>query len=451
MSISRTEGDINISPNRQKWQSENIDKNAKSILDEDEKYFIHQSLSTPCLDVVDEAEGIYLTTSSGKKIMDFHGNNVHQIGFRNKYVIERVKSQIDKLPFSTRRYTNKKAIELAKRLTELTPAGLDKVLFAPGGTGAVGIAIKLARYVSKKHKILVFWDSFHGASLDAISAGGESLFRADIGPLMPGVEHVPPPTSYRGILGDGADDSKYADYIEYVVEKEGDIGMMLFETIRNTDVQIPSKSFWQKVRKICDENNIILILDEIPIAFGRTGKMFAYEHFGIEPDILVLGKGLGAGIIPMASVIARNEYDIAQNISLGHYTFEKNPLGAEAGLAMLDFLKNENVLNNVNLHEKLFRDKLLELKEKYEIIGDVRGIGLLWGIELVLNRNTKEKADDLAEKLMYYCIENGLSFKVSQGNVIQLSPPLIITEEQAHQALAIFENGLKFITENYYG
>jgi 4-aminobutyrate aminotransferase len=451
MSISRTEGDINISPNRKKWHSKNINEQTRKILDDDEKYFIHQSLSTPCLDVIEEAEGICLVNSSGKKIMDFHGNNVHQIGFRNQYVIDRLKSQMDKLPFSTRRYTNEKAIELAKRITELTPVGLDKVLFAPGGTTAVGLAIKLARYVSKRHKMLVFWDSFHGASLDAISAGGESLFRADIGPLMPGVEHVPPPTSYRGILNDGTDDEKYADYIQYVVQKEGDIGMFVFETIRNTDVQIPSKSFWQKVRKICDDNNIILILDEIPIAFGRTGKMFAYEHFGIEPDILVLGKGLGAGIIPMAAIVARNEYDVAQNISLGHYTFEKNPLGAEAGLAMLDYIEKEKILAKMNGFEILFHNRLNELKNKYQIIGDVRGIGLLWGIELVLDRNTKEKATDLAEKLMYYCLENGLSFKVSQGNVIQLSPPLIITKEQANQALAIIENGLKYITENYHG
>jgi 4-aminobutyrate aminotransferase len=200
MKASKTEGDINISENRKDWQKRHISVETMDILERDAEFFLHQSLSTPCLNVLEECEGIYLIDKQGRKIMDFHGNNVHQAGFRNPYIIERVKAQMDKLPFSPRRYTNEPSIELAKKLTELLPENLNKVLFAPGGTSAVSMALKLARYATGKHKMVVFWDSFHGASIDAISAGGESLFRSTIGPLLPGVEHVPPPTSYRGIL-----------------------------------------------------------------------------------------------------------------------------------------------------------------------------------------------------------------------------------------------------------
>jgi 4-aminobutyrate aminotransferase len=193
---------------------------------------------------------------------------------------------------------------------------------------------------------------------------------------------------------------------------------------------------------------VLLILDEIPIAFGRTGKMFAFEHYGIEPDIIVLGKGLGAGIIPLAAMVARGDLDVAQNISIGHFTHEKSPLGTAAGLAMLEFFEKNNILAHVKELEEFFCGRLNEMKLNNDLIGDVRGLGLLWGVELVKDRTTKERASDEAEKVMYNCMENGLSFKVSQGNVIQLSPPLIITKEEAAKALDILENAIKSIQDN---
>jgi len=327
-SLQRGEGDLNITEARQEWRNKNIDAETAKLLEEDEKYFFHQSLSTPCLSVISECEGIYLTDLNGKKYMDFHGNNVHQVGFRNQFVVDRLKQQLDILPFTTRRYTNIPSIELAKKLTSLAPGNLNKVLFAPGGTSANGIALKMARMITGKFKVISMWDSFHGASLDAISVGGEALFRKNMGPLLTGIEHVPPPTSYRGLWNDekNNDHLKYADYIEYVVEKEGDIGAIMAETVRNTDVQIPSKAYWKRVREICDRHNILLILDEIPICLGRTGKMFAFENFDIVPDMVTMGKGLGAGIIPFAAVIGKDEFDIAPEKALGHYTFEKSPL-----------------------------------------------------------------------------------------------------------------------------
>jgi 4-aminobutyrate aminotransferase len=170
--------------------------------------------------------------------------------------------------------------------------------------------------------------------------------------------------------------------------------------------------------------------------------MFAFEHYGFEPDIICLGKGLGAGIIPIAAIVAREEYNVAADISLGHYTHEKSPLGAVAALAMLEFIETTNLLQKVREDEIFVRDQLHLLELKHKWIGDIRGIGLLWAIELVRDRNTKEKAVFEAEKVMYYCLDLGLSFKVSQGNVLQLCPPLIITRSQLMDAFKILDNAL---------
>ncbi len=441
---NRTEGDINLTSERSNWYAIIKDADTLSLLEEDAEYFLHQALSTPCLDVLASCEGIYLTDIQGKKYMDFHGNNVHQVGYRNPYILDRIKEQLDILPFSPRRYTNVPAIELAKKLSALLPGDLKRVLFAPGGTSSISMALKLARIVTGKHKIISLWDSFHGASLDAISAGGELDFRKDIGPLMPGVERIPPPMTYRGPFKSAGDsDVAYADYLEYVIEKEGDIGAFMIETIRNTDVQIPSQAYWRRVREICDKYNVLLILDEIPIAFGRTGKMFAFEHYNIEPDIICLGKGLGGAVMPMAAIVARERYNVAGSVSLGHFTHEKSPLGCVAGLAMLEFIEDHNILEKVLDDELFMKVETDRLKRKFPLIGDVRGIGLLWGIELVRDRGTKEKAVREAEIVMYECLKNGMSFKVSQGNVLQLSPPLTITREELTKALQILETALE--------
>jgi len=439
-----TEGDINFTEERRKWDQRITDPITRQILADDARYFLHQSMSTPCLDVLDSCKGSGMQTVSGKCLLDFHGNNVHQLGYGNDYIISQITEQLKSLPFSPRRYTNQPAVELARKLADLLPGNLNRSLFAPGGTSVIGIALKLARVVTGKYKVVSLWDSFHGASLDAISAGGEAIFRKQMGPMLHGVMHIPPPTTFRGIFGSTeADQLKYADYLEYVIEKDGEVGAFLAETIRNTDVQIPSKAYWKRVREICTKHGVLLILDEIPIALGRTGKMFAFEHFDIEPDIICLGKGFGGGIIPFAAMIARDSYNVAQDISLGHYTHEKSPLGSVAALATINYIENKNLLQKVADNALWFGDELLKLKELFPIIGDVRGLGLLWGIELVKDRETKEKATKEAEKIMYECMQNGLSFKVSQGNVLQLSPALTIGREDLQKAISILSQAFR--------
>ncbi|MFH1718263.1 MAG: aspartate aminotransferase family protein [Planctomycetota bacterium] len=439
----RSEGDLNISARRNAWAKEHIDAETQRWLDLDASYFLHQSLSTPCLNVLAHCRGINLEDLQGRSFMDFHGNNVHQVGFANQRVIDAVKSQMENLAFCTRRYTNIPAIRLAEKLAQLAPGDLNKVLLAPAGTAAIGMALKLARMATGRFKTISMWDSFHGASLDAISVGGEAIFRKDVGPLLPGTEHVPPPDCYRCLWGceEGNCTLKCADYIEYVLDKEGDVAAVIAETVRSTSV-IPPAGFWERIRAACDKHGTLLILDEIPHCLGRTGKMFTCQHFDVVPDILVIGKGLGGGIFPLAGLVARHDLDIAPDRALGHYTHEKNPVACAAAIATIECLEEENLLANAENVGNYAIRRMHKMMQQHKIVGAVRGLGLLMGVELVKNRQTKEPAVDEAEKVMYDALAKGLNFKVTMGNIITLTPPLTITQKEMDRALDILDECL---------
>lgn len=439
-----SEGDINLSPQRKAWAEAHINKETKNLLSEDAKYFLHQSLSSPCLNVLTNSEGIYLKDLQGRNIMDFHGNSVHQVGYGNPKVIKAIKEQLDELPFCPRRYTNKSAIDLAKRLAELAPGKLNKMLFAPGGTNAIGMALKLARYATGKYKTISMWDSFHGASLDAISIGGESLFRKDLGPLLPGNEHVPPPR--QGKCHFNCKDENHdgcIEYLKYIIETEGEIGALIAEPMRWTTVELPPRNYWQRVREICDQNDILLIFDEVPSAIGRTGKMFVCEHFNVVPDMLVIGKGLGGGVFPLAALIVNENLDIAGDRALGHYTHEKSSVGCAAALATIDCLYEDKLIENSASLGIKGLEFLEKMKSEYEIISDVRGLGLFFGIELRVDGQPALKE---AEAMMYHSLSNGLSYKIGGGCIITLCPPLNISEKELISALEIINSGLQEIS-----
>lgn len=441
---AQSEGDINLSSRRAGWQATALDAPTRALLDDDARYFLHQSLSTPCLNALRRCEGIYIEDLQGRRYMDFHGNNVHQVGYANPAVIAAIKDQLDELSFCPRRYTSRPAVDLARKLADLAPGDLRKVLFCPGGTSAVGIALKLARVVTGRHKVISMWDAFHGASLDAISVGGEELFRRGVGPLLPGVTHVPPPDEYRCLWEcghRGGCDLKCAHYIEYVLDKEGDVGAVIAETVRSTSV-IPSRDFWQTVRRACDRHGALLILDEIPTALGRTGAMFACEHYGVTPDILVLGKGLGGGILPLAAVIARERFDVAGDQALGHYTHEKSPVACAAALATIAYIEEHGLIEHARDLGRHALERLAAMKARHRLIGDVRGLGLLLGVELVTDRATRARASAEAEAVMYRALSKGLSFKLTMGNIITLTPPLVITREEMDRALGILDECL---------
>jgi 4-aminobutyrate aminotransferase len=305
------------------------------------------------------------------------------------------------------------------------------------------MAIKLARAATGRFKTISMWDSFHGASLDAISVGGEAIFRSGIGPLLPGCEHVPPPDNRHCPFKCGAAcNLSCADYIEYVLEKEGDVAAVIAETVRSTPF-IPPKDYWKKVRAACDKHGTLLILDEIPTCLGRTGRMFACEHYDVVPDMLVIGKGLGGGIFPLAALIAREDLNGAMaNKALGHYTHEKNPVACAAGLAAIEIIESEGLLEKSRAMGEYALKRLRGVKQKHSCIGDARGLGLLMGLELVKDQGTMERATDEAEQVMYRALSKGLNFKLTMGNIITLTPALTITREEMDRALAILDECL---------
>jgi 4-aminobutyrate aminotransferase len=443
--LHKSEGDINISGRRTKWQEEHLDAATRDLLQEDARFFLRQSLSTPCLNAMQRCEGIYIEDLQGRRYMDFHGNNVHQVGFANPEVVSAIKEQLDALSFCTRRYTNRVAVEFAKKLALIAPGNLNKVLLCPGGTEAIGMALKLARAATGRHKTISMWDSFHGASLDAVSIGGEALFRQNAGPLLPGTEHAPPPDEYRcvfGCHGRGGCDLTCARYVEYMLEKEGDVSAVVAEPIRSTPY-IPKPEYWKTIRKACDRHGALLIFDEIPHALGRTGKMFTCENFGVVPDILVIGKGLGGGIFPLAALIAREDLDVAADRALGHYTHEKNPVACAAGLATIAYIEKTGLVEHSAELGRKALERMKEMRDRHPLIGDVRGLGLFLGIELVKDRATRERASDEAEEVMYRALSRGLSFKLTMGNILTLTPPLTITESELNRALDIIEDCLR--------
>jgi len=379
----RGEGDSNLSPNRKLWSKANLDGEARELLEADNRFFLHQSLSTPCLAPINRVEGIWIEDTAGRRYMDFHGNNVHHIGYGHPRLVAALKEQIDELPFSPRRFTNKTAIALARKLSEITPGSLGKTLFATGGSDAIDMALKLARAATGRHKTISFWDSFHGAGFGGLSLGGEALFRHNMGPLLPGSEHVAPFACYRCPYGypeiDGKPDTDAcrlacARMIRYVLEKEEDIAAVFAEPVRAVPY-VPPPEFWQEVRAACDEYGALLVFDEIPNGLGKTGRMFTAEHFGVVPDIMVLGKALGGGMLPIAALVAKPELDVLADQALGHYTHEKNPLMARAALTTIEIIEDEGLVDNAARVGGKALERLNDLKARFALIGNVTGIG----------------------------------------------------------------------------
>jgi 4-aminobutyrate aminotransferase len=304
------------------------------------------------------------------------------------------------------------------------------------------MALKLARAVTGRFKTISLWDSFHGASLDAISVGGEATFRNSAGPLLPGTEHAPPPDPVHCPFRCGVQcNLNCADYITYMLEKEGDVAAVVAETVRSTPY-IPPVDYWKRVRAACDRHGALLILDEIPHALGRTGRMFTFEHYGIVPDMVVIGKGLGGGIFPLAALIAKAGLDIAPERALGHYTHEKNPVACAAALAAIEVLE-DGVLDRVERIGESTLRALKEIQNRHPLVRDVRGLGLLIGLELQAIPGVT--ATEAAERIMYGALRKGINFKVTMGSILTLTPALIITQQEMDLAIKILEEEISAV------
>lgn len=449
---TQAEGEANSSPRRQAWTKANISEDSQKLLQRDADAFLHQSVSTPCLSVITKAEGIFIEDADGRRYMDFHGNNVHHIGYGHPRLKQAITRQMDELSFAPRRFTCDPAIELAEKLAEISPGSLSKVLFSTGGSDAVEIALKVARAATGRFKTLSFWDAFHGAGFGAASVGGEQMFRSGlIGPLLPGAEHVAPFACYRcpyghEVLPDGTPDLDAcklacANMVRYVLEREGDVAAVIAEPTRAVPY-LPPPGFWQAVREACDDHGTLLIFDEVPTGLGKTGRMFACDHDGVDPDILVMGKALGGGILPIAATLCRPELDVAGDYAIGHYTHEKNPVTTRAALTTIQIIEDEGLVEQAARVGAHALARLNDMKQRHRVIGDVRGRGLLIGIELVEECDSKKPAADMAEAVLYSALDKGVCFKITMGNVLTLTPPLITTEAQMDTALDVIDQAL---------
>ncbi len=443
--LVHTEGESNNSAARGAWAARPDNQATKHLLERDAADFLHQSLSSPCVSAIARAEGIWIEDTAGRRYMDFHGNSVHHIGYGHPRLKAAIKAQLDDLPFAPRRFTCEPAVELAETLGRLAPGNLGKVLLTTGGSDAIGVALKLARAATGRFKTLSFWDAFHGAGFGASSVGGEATFRSGIaGPLLPGTEHVAPWASHNCPYGTSSlEDSARAcaNMISYVLGREGDFAAFVAEPMRATPL-VPAPGFWKAVREACDRHGTLLIFDEIPTGLGKTGKFFASEHDGVVPDIIVLGKSLGGGILPIASVIARRDLDVAGDYAIGHYTHEKNPVTARAALTTIAIVREEGLAERAAELGAHAMGRMRDLMARSAQVGDVRGRGLMFGVEIVRDKATLAPDHALAEKIYYRCLENGLSFKISQGNVLTLSPPLVISRADLDRALDIVEDAV---------
>ncbi len=438
--IVHTEGESNTSAARQAWLQDAIGPRSAPLLERDAKAFLHQSLSSPCVSTIARAEGIWIEDLDGRRYMDFHGNSVHHIGYGHPRLVAAIKRQLDELPFAPRRFTNEPAVALAEKLAALAPGDLGKTLFTTGGSDANEVALKIARAATGRFKTLSFWDAFHGAGFGAASVGGEATFRSHLaGPLLPGAEHVAPFACYRcpyGHSGPEVCGLACASMVDYVLGREGDVAAVIAEPMRAVPY-VPPPGFWRSVREACDRHGTLLILDEIPTGLGKTGAFFAFEHDEIVPDIVTLGKALGGGILPIAAVVARRDLDVCGDFAIGHYTHEKNPVTARAALTTLEIIEEEGLVERaaeLGIHAL---GRLNDELAAVPVVGDIRGRGLLFGVEIVTERAGKTPGNALAERIYYACLAEGLSFKISQGCVLTLSPPLTIARDDLDRALDI--------------
>ena len=444
--IIHTEGESNTSAARAEWLGKSIGPASAPLLQRDADAFLHQSLSSPCVSTIAHASGIWIEDLDGRKYMDFHGNSVHHIGYGHPRLIAAIKAQLDDLSFAPRRFTNEPAVELAEKLAAIAPGDLSKTLFTTGGSDANEVALKIARAATGRFKTLSFWDAFHGAGMGAASVGGEATFRSHIaGPLLPGTEHVAPFACYRcpyGHAGPEVCNLACANMVDYVLGREGDVAAVIAEPMRAVPY-VPPPGFWKAVRAACDRHGALLIMDEIPTGLGKTGAMFAFEHDGIVPDIVTLGKALGGGILPIAACIARKDLDVCGEFAIGHYTHEKNPVTARAALTTIEIIEDEGLVDRAAELGCVAMAYLGEKLSGVQIVGDIRGRGLMFGVEIVEDRTDKTPGNARAERIYYACLAAGLSFKISQGCVLTLSPPLTIPRDDLMRALDIVVTAIK--------
>ncbi|SFH26864.1 4-aminobutyrate aminotransferase apoenzyme [Desulfotomaculum arcticum] len=403
--------------------------------------------------IIERGEGAYLYSIDGEKYLDFvSGIAVNNLGHCHPKVVAAAKEQIDQLmhgSFSLGYYPS--ALKLAVKLAEVTPGDLDMFFFSNSGAEAVEGALKLARWKTKKPGYIAFRGGFHGRSMGALSVtSSRAGFRDRYAPFLPTIVHVPYPYCYRCPYGQKTDACSLECLAEIKrvfnsVISPSDVAAMIFEPVQGEGGYIvPPAKYVHGLRALCSDHNIYLIFDEVQTGFGRTGKMFAAEHFGVIPDIVCLGKAIASGM-PLSAVASREA--IIGDWAPGAHgsTFGANPVSCAAAVAMLEVFEEENVLQNCNTVGEYFKAQLLALQEQFPVIGDVRGLGLMLAVELVDSSGSPNPA--ATNKVTNYCLEHKLLFYNCgvYKNCIRFITPLNISKSVVDEGLAIFKAALKSV------
>ena len=402
--------------------------------------------------VVESAKGCIVRDVDGNEYIDFNaGICVMNVGHCHPKVVEAVKSQMEKLiHYSNTDFYYEESILLAERLCGITPGSFEKrVFFTNSGTEAIEAAIKLSRWHSRRPLFLAFIGAFHGRTLGSLSfTASKPVQRRYFHPLVPGVVHVPYPYCFRCPFKLEFPDCDFwcIDFIEewvlskYVPPEE--VAAFLFEPIQGEGgYVVPPDGYFQRLKRLCDEHGIIMIDDEVQAGMGRTGRWFAIEHWGVEPDVVCIAKAIASGL-PLGATVAREEL---MDWEPGSHatTFGGNPVACRAALAVLDVIENEGLLKNAEEQGAYIMKRLSELQEECEILGDVRGKGLMIGAELVRPGGRKEPGVEEAKEVMQRAWRRGVAVITAGICTIRIAPPLTITRELVEAGMDILEDCIR--------
>ncbi len=416
--------------------------NARKYVEMDSRY-ISPSYTRSYPFVMSHGKGAEVWDVDGNRFIDFNaGIAVVATGHSHPEVVKAIQEQAEKfIHMAGTDFYYPQEIELAKKLNEIRPMKEEvKVFLTNSGTESVESAIKLARYVTGRPRFIAFLGGFHGRTMGSLAfTASKAVQRARFFPMMPGVVHVPFPNPYRPLLRGEDQGEAVLDYIENVIFKTvappEEVAAFLLEPIQGEGgYVVPPESFFPGLRKLADKHGILIIVDEVQSGMGRTGKMYAIEHTGIEPDIYTMAKGIASGM-PLGAMAARKSLMTWAPGAHGN-TFGGNPISCVASLKTIELLQN-GYMENARVVGEYLMGKLKEMQQNHPSIGDVRGRGLMVGVELVLDRETKEPAHDLRDKVVDEAFKRGLLLLGCGTSTIRISPALNITREIVDEALEI--------------
>ncbi len=410
------------------------------------------------LHVVD-AEGCYFIDGSGKRYLDFSAQLMCvNLGHKNKAVIEAIEQQARTLPYIAPGYATDVRVELSKLLVEVLPHGLDKFFFTTSGTEANEAAIKIARLFTGKSKILARYRSYHGSTMASIAATGD-MRRWPVEPAAKGqgVIFGPEVNCYNCPIKHHYPecDIACADYLEHMIENESDVAAVLVEPVVGTNgVLVPPPEYFPRLRRICDRHNVLLIADEVMTGWGRTGEWFALDHWNVQPDILVTAKGITSAYVPLGLCATTQRIaDFFEDHFFAHgHTYEAHPITLAPAVATIREMRRLKLVERSHEMGLYLGQQLSALKENHPSVGDVRGLGLFWAVELVKNRTTKKPLNTKEEKItgQPLVVDKVAAEMLKAGVAINpwishfvVAPPLIIEKSEIDFAVAAFDEALR--------